>query len=499
MTYAVYRKKMILLPSVLLACSSVVLSFGCGSSKGGQAPSVKTAQGALQLSPPTVNLTLGGRVGFVPANGAVATSPSRCTWQAADTTILSSMGNGEFVGMGIGSSSVTAICGNSSTSASVLVSSAADPAAIRITSGGTYSGNWVSTDPKVPAVMILTNEPVVLRDSTVTGKGDLIIVYGSQGGANVTIDNVTGTALDPGVAGLARGKFVGADIMSSLSVTHCTMHGVSFGVYVASSTMSSLTIKDNFADNLDDRESDGQGGYLLNKRMLGHLIQLNGVSLPNGGEIAWNEMINADGVASIEDVLSFYQSHGAAENAVLVHDNYLQGAIATGQTTPYTAGGVQMDGGSNDPSTATGFVQINNNTIVHLAGFGISIGAGHDISVTGNRIVSCGKYGSGNWISGPGATALEMGNYYQTNQYYNNYIGDNSGGLVVPDANGNPSPGNNVYAPSASVSLNNIVGTNIFDQPCLTASGLNLDAESAEETRWLATASSAGEVPGDQH
>ena len=346
--------------------------------------------------------------------------------------------------------------------------------------------------------MILTNQPVVLQNSTLTSRGDLIRIYGSQGGANLTIDNVTGTALDPGVAGKAKGKFVDAEVMSSLSVTHCTMHNVSFGVYIASSTMASLTIKDNIATNLDDRESDGNGAYLLNQRVLGHLIQLNGVSVPNGGEISWNEMTNADGVSSVEDVLSFYQSQGSPKNAVVVHDNYLQGAFAAGQTTPYTGGGIQMDGGSNDPSTATGFVQINNNTIVHLAGFGISIGAGHDISATGNRIVSCGKDASGNWIATQGSVALGLWNYYQTNQFYNNYMANNSGGLVKPDANGSPTPGN-VSDPSVSASLNNIVGTNVFEQPCLTASGLNMAAESAEETRWLDSVSSAGEVLGDQH
>jgi hypothetical protein len=346
--------------------------------------------------------------------------------------------------------------------------------------------------------MILTNEPVVLRNSTITGRGDLIIVYGSQGGANVTIDNVTGTALDPGVAGQARGKFVGAEVMSGLSVTHCTMHGVGFGVYVASSTMALLIIKDNVADNLDDRESDGHGGFLLNQRVLGHLIQLNGVSLPNGGEIAWNQMINSEGAASVEDVISFYQSYGSAGKAVLVHDNYLQGAFATGQTTAYTGGGVQMDGGSNDPSTATGFVQIINNTIVHLAGFGISIGAGHDISVTGNRIVSCGKDSSGSWIATPGSTALVMMNYYQSNQYFNNSMANNSGGVVRPDASGNPIPGD-VDAPSSSQSLHNIVGSNVFEQPCLAGSNLNLAAEPIEKDRWLGTVATAGELLGDQH
>ncbi len=494
----VYHKRMALLSSVLLACSSVVLSVGCGSSKGSLAPSGKAVQGVLQLSPATVNLLQGDSVSFAPVEDAIAISLSRCIWQAADTAVLSSKGDGEFVGVGVGSSSVTATCDGNSASATVLVSSASDPNAIKITSGGIYSGNWSSMNPQVPAVTILTNEPVVLRNSTISSRGNLIIVYGSQGGANVTIDNVTGTALDPGVTGAARGKFIGAEVMSRLSVTHCTMHGVSFGVYVARSTLASLTIKDNVADNLDDRNSDGHGGYLLNQRVLGHFIQLNGISLPNGGDIAWNQMINLDGEASIEDVLSFYQSLGAEGKAILVHDNYLQGAFATGQTTPYTGSGVQMDGASNDPSSATGFVQIYRNTIVHLAGPGVSIAAGHDISATGNRVVSCGKDSSGSWITGQGVVALVMSNYYQTNQYFNNYMANNSGGVIGPDAHGNPTPGD-IYAPSASEGLNNLVGTNVFEQPCLSGSSLNLAAESIEWNKWLSTVATAGELLGDQH
>lgn len=499
MRCTVYHKKMVLLSSVLLACSNLVLSVGCGSSVRGALDFVgNTTPGVLQLSPAMASLSQGESVRFAPARNESTISPSHCTWEAADNTVLSSKGNGEFVGTGVGSSSVMATCDGDSTSASALVSSATNPSAIRITSGGTYSGNWSSTDPKVPAVMILTNEPVVLKNSTLTSRGNLIVIYGSQGGANVAIDNVTGTALDPGVAGQGRGTFLDAEVVAHLSVTHCTMHGVSFGVYVVSSTAASLNIRDNVATDLEDRKSDGHGGFLLNQRLLGHFIQLNGVSSPNGGEIAWNEMINSDGAASVEDIFSFYQSHGSAGNAVLVHDNYLQGAFATGQTTAYTGGGIQMDGASNDPSTATGFVQINNNTIVHLAGFGISIGAGHDISVTANRIVSCGKDSAGNWLAGQGSVALGMWNYYQTSQYFNNYMANNSGGVVRPDANGNPVPGD-IYAPSVSASLNNVVGTNVFEQPCLTSSGLNLGAESVERARWLDSVSSAGEVLGDQH
>jgi hypothetical protein len=486
-----------ILTTTLLACLGLASSTGCGSSQATPG-SGKQVSAVLQLTPSAVNVSVGASVSFHPLSEENAVPNANCVWSAADPTVLASKGNGDFAAMAPGSSAVTATCGGSTASASVLVATVSNPSAIKITSGGVYSGNWSSKDPSVPAVTIITSEPVTIKNSTVSGPGQLIVIYGSGRGGDVTIDNVTGTAIDPGVAAQAKGKFIDAEVMSRLSVTHCTMHKVSFGVYIVSSTLTSLTIKDNVADNLDDRNSDGNGGYLINQRTLGHFIQFNGVSLPNGGEIGWNKVINTDEAASTEDILSFYESHASADKMVLVHDNYLEGAFAAGQTTTYTGGGMQFDGGSSDPSTATGFIKVYDNTLVHTAGFGISIGAGHDISVTSNRIVSCGKDRAGKWIADPGSFAISMWNYYQTNQFFNNYMANNSGGLVRPGANGNPSPGD-ISAPSASDSLHNIVGTNVFEQPCLTSSGLTLAAESAERTRWLDTVSQAGELLGDQH
>jgi hypothetical protein len=492
-----YRKKMFFLSSIIVACSSFI-SSGCAGFQASQAVPGKSTRG-FQLYPARVDLVQGSSVRFALKADADQIPALRCTWKVGDSAILSSKGNGQFVGTGIGSSSVTATCDGISASSSVLVSATSNPTAITITSGGTYSGTWSSTDPKMPAVTVITNEPVILRNSTLTSRGDLIVIYGRDSGANVTIDNVTGTALDPGVEGRAKGKFVDAQVLANFSVTHCTMHNVSFGVYVAASPhLESLTIKDNVADNLDDRKSDGNGGYLLNRRELGHFIQLGGVSTLNGGEISWNQAINLDGKASNEDLLNFYGSRGTADNNIKIHDNYLEGAFATGQTTPYTGTGMQMDGDFNDPSLATGFLQIYNNTVVHLAGSGISIGAGHDISVTGNRIVSCGKDSAGNWITNQGSTALVMLNYYKTNQYFNNIMWNNSGGVITPDDTGKPIPGD-LFIPSLSESLHNIVTSNIFEQPCLSNSNINLAAESAERDRWTKAALMAGELLGDRH
>ena len=45
---------------------------------------------------------------------------------------------------------------------------------LTITQGGTYSGNWRSTDPNTPAVTVATTAPVVIQNSHVTGPNDLI-------------------------------------------------------------------------------------------------------------------------------------------------------------------------------------------------------------------------------------------------------------------------------------------------------------------------------------
>ena len=134
-------------------------------------------------------------------------------------------------------------------------------APISITSGGKYSGSWASYDSNTPAVTISTNEPVVIQNSTITSKGDLIEVLGSGSGANVTIQNVIGVALDPEIAGKQRGKFLLAISANALTVEHCTMTGVSFGVYVVDSTLVTLTVSNNAANDMEDRASDGHGGF----------------------------------------------------------------------------------------------------------------------------------------------------------------------------------------------------------------------------------------------
>jgi hypothetical protein len=496
MRASLYYKAMIFL-LVMIAC---IAAIGCGS---GRVESISNQSSpllaVLQLTPSTAVIQQGSSVhfGFSAGDGTIA--DSHCTWSSGNVELLVSEGSGTYTGENLGSTTVSATCYGQTASAVVSVTSPANPTAIRITTGGTYTGNWSSADPSIAAVTVLTDQPVLIEDSTVSGKGDLISIYGSsQVGANVTVKDVTGVAQDPGEAGLRRGIFVGGEHVSTLNVTQCTMQGISFGIYLVSSAINALTISRNLAYNMEDRVSDGNGGLEQDNRINGHFILLNGVIAPNGAEISWNQVIDTVNKASVEDFLNFYNSHGAEGRVIYVHDNYLQGAFGAGETYAFTGGGIQMDGDSNDPAQATGFIGVNNNAIVQTAGYGISVGAGHDISVRSNRIVSCGKDADGNWLAGQSGSALGMWNYYNSNQYYNNLISDNSGGIIVQDPNGQPID-SDYYIPSVSVALHDVVSDNLMDHPCWVNGTLSQAAEANERTSWDQRVKDSATVLGDQH
>ena len=101
---------------------------------------------------------------------------------------------------------------------------------IVITSGGTYSGRWESLDSHVPAVSIRTSEPVLIEDSVVRGRGDLIRTEFGQY-ANVTVRNVVGEGLAPRRAGQTPGRFLSADTYAFVAVENSFLVGTS-GIYL---------------------------------------------------------------------------------------------------------------------------------------------------------------------------------------------------------------------------------------------------------------------------
>jgi hypothetical protein len=349
----------------------------------------------------------------------------------------------------------------------------------------------------MPAITISTNEPVVIQNSTISSKGDLISVTAAGTGANVTVQNVTGTGLDPGIAGKQRGKFLYAYQAQSITVTHCTMTGVSFGVYIEDSALTGLSIRNNVANEMEDRASDANGGLTTEEPSLGHFVIVAKSVAVNGGDISWNQVIDTPGKSSVTDVIDIFLSHGISNSdSIRIHDNYLQGMSSPADIdNNYTGSGIMMDGPSNDLRTATGFVTISDNQIVHTANAGIGIDAGHDISATNNSIVSCGKDTSGSWVATTSAIAVAVWNYYNSSTFFNNSISGTTGGLVRPDPSGNPQIAD-IWTPDASATQGNVVGTNTFTNPCMTADDDSLGPELQENSQWAAKLASTSQTVG---
>jgi hypothetical protein len=473
----------------------LVVLQGCGGVSSASAGTASKATPAISVQPASASIQMWQGL-QLSVSGAPA--DAACTWQAAQSSILANLGNGQFQGGQQGTTQVTVSCGTETAVANVAVTAQQSSGPIKITSGGTYSGNWKSTDPNTPAVAIDTDDPVTIQYSVISSKGTLITLQGSKNGANVTIENVTGTALDPGVAGMQRGAFLSATNVTSMVVKNCSIIGASFGIKIAGAAPSTVEITNNLATDLEDRASDGNGGFLASRPELGHFILLNNVSALSGAEIAWNKAVQTIGQSSTEDVINIFNSQGSVGHPISVHDNYMEGSSSPVTNGHYTGTALITDGEATSTSQIPAFVQFEANEVVATAGTGVGIAAGHDISATANRIVSCGENASGNWYAW-GANAIVIWNYYGSTQFYNNSIGGTVGGMVGPGTNNAPITYDSWINPPDKLDAGTSISGNDFTDPCLVGGAVNLQAEDAERAYWAAKIAAAGELIGDQH
>ncbi len=481
--------------AVLFLFPTLVLLQGCGVSPRAVASTAAKQPAGPTIAPATANVQVWQSLQFTVSGSG---ENQNCTWTSSQPSILTSLGAGQFQGTQTGTASVSVTCDGASATANVVVDAQPQSGPIQITAGGTYSGDWTSTDPSTPAVTINTDEPVTIQDSVISGKGTLISVSGVTSGANVTIENVTATASDPGVAGAQRGAFVLATKIDSLIVRNCSMTGVSFGVKVFAAQPSTLQLDNNSAINLEDRASDGQGGFEASRPRLGHFVIFNGVSATSGAEIAWNKIVQSIGQSSTEDVINLYNSQGSESHPISVHDNYMEGSSSPVVNGHYTGTALITDGAGTNGASPTAFVNFDANQVVATAGTGVGIAAGHDISATNNRVVSCGMTASGAWYAWD-ASAIVIWNYYNTPNFYNNTITGTSGGMVGPNAGNQPAVFDTWVNATDMQNPGNSVAGNDFTDPCMASNGVNLQAEQAERTYWATKIAQADEVIGDQH
>jgi len=333
---------------------------------------------------------------------------------------------------------------------------------IQITKGGTYTGRWRSLSPDIPAVKVLTNEPVIIENCQIQSAGDGIWSLDQK--AQLSVRNCLGQGLNPNIANRQKGHFINIGNFSEVIVENNTISSFGYGIralnYGPATEWSGQTVRIlyNHFKNVDGRLSNGQGGYLTNSEGSG--ANAIGLNTLRGAKvkIAWNQVINKPFYSSVEDLISTYKSSGTAAAPITINDNYLQGGYPPdpGANLNYTGAMINI---GDSPDSSVGFSDVRDNQVVSFSNTGILISGGRDSRAYRNRIVSAQKTSSGLILGGTWRNGLVFWDYYNGSaigSWFNNSMSDNSSNVV--NRNGDATSN---YLPSVE-GTNKVTGTTTF-------------------------------------
>jgi hypothetical protein len=461
---------------------------------------------SISITPGEPTVVIGGTTQLTAtatwSNSSTTNVSGSVTWSSSDPRMVNVSSGGAASGFATGNVAVTATYQGHSATATVAssIGNIQWSGPINITQGGTYSGNWKSTNPKTAAVTISTTAPVIIENSYVTGPADLI--NDPDYGNNLTVKNVIGIGVNPNVSGQGYGVFVDAQNSVLLDVENCYFENVQFGVYLRGYTgnrngTQTITILNNRGRNILGVESNGNNGSLPGETnwQWAHAIQLSGAYGVPGIKIAWNEIVNYPSQSLVNENINMFDSGGTASSPAQIHDNYVQGAYAYNPAVDaYNGGGFTTDGSASDTvQTASSFNNIYNNQIVDTVNVGIEIGTGHDNAAYNNRVISAGLLPNGTKIPSQnvGLSLYDVYGNIANGSMYNNNMYSNTVGWMCWAArcawdgyrNDEWFPLNNgYYATNTTISANPIT----------------LAMESTEYQTWLSKISSSGLVVGPQ-
>ncbi|CAM3583108.1 hypothetical protein [Deinococcus frigens] len=367
-----------------------------------------------------------------------------------------------------------------------------DPLVIR--KGGTYRGNWQSLDPRVPVITVATREPVVIENSNLRGRGDLI--RGSN--VDLTVRNTSGYGLNPQADRAFPGRFLAVEFIFNLRAENNYLQGTS-GMYVNrfqgnAARGQTIKILRNKVLDVDGRYVD-RTGRLTGSRYLVQAVQLNHVvGVPNI-EIAWNEIVNQPGKSAPEENINLYESSGTPDSPIRIHNNYIHGAYAADplKDKSYSGGGIMLgDGNAQDLSVAGGYIEVYRNQIINTSNQGVAIAGGHDQHVWQNRILSTGRLPGGEIIPTANVGAymwdIKNGARQSPPTFFNNSIRDNLIGWTRFNSDGNTWY-NNLWTPSCTRATRSVCGGN-------RASAVNGETERAELALWQSKLRAARVIVG---
>lgn len=355
-----------------------------------------------------------------------------------------------------------------------------------ITKGGTYTGNYQSTDPKVPAISIQTREPVIIENANLKGPSNLIAGFWM----NLTVRNTRGYGVNPNISGAVTGRFVSSEDTVNLRLENNYLEGTA-GIYVRAfkgDATKGHTIKvlRNKVKNIDGRRSNGAGGY-QNARSYVQFVQFNDVKNVPNVEIAWNEVINEPYKSSLEENINMYGSSGTSASRIKIHNNFIKGAYAIYPDTDsvYSGGGILLgDGDITSMAVAPGYVDVYDNTIISTSNQGIGIAGGHNHNVYNNRVLSSGLLPDGKKV-----VAQNVGIYVWDNNkaigygtWFNNTVHDNLIGWMRVRSDNTTYFNNTWFNPCTSLCFNN----------SSWGSTVTLGTEQDEYNRWVSKTQSSG-------
>ena len=359
-------------------------------------------------------------------------------WTSSDPRSVGASSSGVLTGLASGKAMISG--SYQSHQASVAATSALGDVQwsgpIVITRGGTYSGNWQSNDPQIPAVTVSTNEPVVVENSHIRGASGLI--KAETAGSDLIVRNNVAIATNAAAKGQPNGIFLQAASPVRLDVENNYIENASSGVVVHGYSgnrdgKQTIVIRANRARNLSGLLSDGNGGYLPGEgsnHSVSRFIELDNVQAVPGVDVGWNEVVNYPGRSLVTDNIDVNRSSGTPNQPLDIHDTYIQGAYPyKAALDAYAGGGIKTEGGPNDsPQETAAFSTIHDNQVVGTVGYGIAFTAGHDNVASNNRVISSGLLADGTRIAAQhvGMANGDVNNTGVANgSMYNNTMRDN--------------------------------------------------------------------------
>jgi hypothetical protein len=369
------------------------------------------------------------------SDGSVKDVTTGFAWHSSDPRTITVDGSGVLSGLARGKATISG--SYRGLTASVTATSSVGVVewspALMITHGGSYSGNWQSTDSGTPAVTVATREPVVIENAHLSSTGDLIKT--TVAGVNLTVRNSVAVAENASVKGQANGIFLNATSPARLDVENNYIENVRGGVIIhgysgSRDGQATLVIRANRARNLNGMLSDGKGSYLSaegGNQTGSHFVQLDSVQSVPGIDVGWNEVINYPGQSLVNDNIEVYRSGGTPNQALEIHDTYIQGAYPLKAKSAYHGGGIRTAAKDGDTADQVpSFVNIHDNQVVGTVGYGIAFTAGHDNVALNNRVIGSGLLTDGTRIAAQFvglATAEAAGS--AAGSMYNNAMRDN--------------------------------------------------------------------------